>query len=101
MPFPLSLLFAFALAFGSGFAADRLQQPVVPALMVIGTALWVYFDGKRVGLARYRTLLLNPEVVTILCFLLWIIAFPWYRHVRWRIANGTMPLREAPPPGAG
>jgi|GEM_PF-1183699 len=96
MPLVLAVPFALVLLIYASVMAVRLEAPALPALVVIGTALWVYFDAKKLGLARYRTGLLNPEVTTIGCFMMWIVAFPWYLSVRHKIKNGQMPLRNPP-----
>jgi len=99
MPLALAIPFALMLLVVASALSAVVEAPALPALVVIGTALWVYFDAKKLGLARYRTGLLNPEVTTIGCFMMWIVAFPWYLSVRHKIKNGQMPLRT-PPPGA-
>jgi len=98
MPLPIAIPFAVMLILSSSLVAEAANQPVIPALVVIGTSLWVYFDAKKLDLGRYRTGLVNPEVVTIGCFMMWIIAFPWYLSTRHRITRGEMPLKN-PPPG--
>ncbi|HET7461499.1 MAG TPA: hypothetical protein VFJ82_09620 [Longimicrobium sp.] len=98
MPLPIAIPFAVLLILSSSIVAEAVNAPAIPAFVVIGTSLWVYFDAKKLDLGRYRTGLMNPEVVTIGCFLLWIIAFPWYLSARDKIRRGTMPLKE-PPPG--
>jgi len=100
MTFPVAFLFSLALTLVSSFLSVAVEVPALPAFMVIGTALWVYFDARRLGLARYRTGLINPEIATIGCFGLWIIAFPWYLSTRRRILAGEQPLKEGTPPEA-
>jgi len=94
MTFPVAFLFSVALTLVSSFLSVAVEVPALPAFMVIGTALWVYFDAKRLGLSRYRTGLINPEIATIGCFGMWIIAFPWYLSTRHRILQGVQPLKE-------
>lgn len=98
MPLPQAILFSIALTLVSGWLSVAAEIPVLPALTVIGSALWVYFDAKRLGLSRYRTGLLSPEVATIGCVGLWIIAFPWYLSARHKIMHGLLPLKETAPP---
>jgi hypothetical protein len=97
MPLVLAIPFALMLLVVASALSVAIDAPVLPALVVIGTALWVYFDAKKLDLARYRTGLMNPEVTTIGCFLMWIVAFPWYLSTRHRIVRGQMPLRHPPP----
>lgn len=94
MTFPVAFLFSVALALASGWLSVLTDVAALPAFMVIGTALWVYFDAKRLGLGRYRTGLMNPEVATIGCFAMWILVFPWYLSARRKIALGLLPLKE-------
>ena len=97
MTLPAAFLFSLALMVASGYLSVATGIAALPAFVVIGTALWVYFDAKRLGLSRYRTGLINPEVATIGCFGMWILAFPWYLSTRHRILQGVQPLKE---PGA-
>ena len=98
MPLLQAIVFSVALTLFSGWLSVAANLPALPAFMVIGTALWVYFDARRVGLSRYRTGLLNPEVATIGCFAVWIVAFPWYLSARHKILHGLLPLKEGVPP---
>jgi hypothetical protein len=98
MPLPSAILFSVALTLLTGVLSVAVEAPALPAFMVIGTALWVYFDARRLGLSRYRTGLINPEIATIGCFGLWIIAFPWYLSARHKIVHGLLPLKEGGPP---
>lgn len=98
MRFLDALLLALGMMLLSGYVSVALDAPALPAFVVIGTALWVYFDAKKLGLSRYRTGLISPEVATIGCFLIWIAAFPWYLSTRRRILAGEQPLKEGPPP---
>jgi len=100
MPLPQAILFSVVLTLFSGYLSVAAEIPALPAFTVIGTALWVYFDSKKLGLSRYRTGLVNSEVATIGCLGLWIIAFPWYLSARHKIMLGVLPLKESPPPDA-
>jgi hypothetical protein len=95
MPLPSAILFSFALLMVSGYLSIAMEAPALQALMIIGSALWVYFDARKLELSKYRTGLVSPEVVTIGCLGLWLIAFPWYLSARHKIANGLLPLKEA------
>jgi hypothetical protein len=98
MPFPVALLFSLALMVASGWLSVATKVAALPAFTVIGTALWVYFDARRLGLGRYRTGLMNPEVATIGCFGVWIVAFPWYLSARRKILLGLLPLKDGVAP---
>jgi hypothetical protein len=100
MPLLFAIPFALALAVLAAALSESLQAPALPALMVIGTAIWAHFDAKKHELGKYRSGLINPEVVAIGCILLWIAAFPWYLSTRHKIRNGRMPLKN-PQDGEG
>lgn len=94
MPLLFAIPFAVLLIVVATALAQPLQAPVLPTFVVIGTAIWVYFDAKKHDLERYRTGLIAPEVVAIGCILLYIVAFPWYLSTRHKIRNGQMPLKN-------
>jgi hypothetical protein len=100
MPLPSAILFSVALMLCSGYLSAALEAPALPAFMVIGTAVWVYFDARKLELSRYRTGLIGPEVASLGCVGVWIIAFPWYLSARHRIKHGLLPLKEGAPPAA-
>ncbi|HEV7588973.1 MAG TPA: hypothetical protein VGO40_12725 [Longimicrobium sp.] len=100
MPLPSAILFSVALTLFSAYLSVAADIPALPALTVIGSALWVYFDARKLGLSRYRTGLIGPEVATIGCLGVWIIAFPWYLSARHKILHGLLPLKESAPPEA-
>jgi hypothetical protein len=62
---------------------------------VFGTSLWAAIDSSGIQLQRYRSgIALKPFVLFLGCLLLWIVAFPWYLSVRYRIKNGLAELKE-------
>lgn len=63
-------------------------------LVVIGTSLWASVDSGTIQLSRYRSgISLKPFVLFLACLLIWIVAFPWYLSVRYRIKNGLAELK--------
>jgi hypothetical protein len=65
--------------------------PIVVALVIAGTALWVYSDAKTravqgdpvitsVGLTQLD----SPEIWAVVCLVLWVFAFPLYLRSRKR-----------------
>ena len=64
--------------------------------MILGTALWIAIDSKKINLKKYKTgLSYNPVILFLAVALLWIIGFPWYLHVRHKIGNGLAELKES------
>lgn len=63
-------------------------------LAVLGTSLWASVDSGTIQLSRYKSgIALKPFVLFLACLLLWIVAFPWYLAVRYRIKNGLAELK--------
>jgi hypothetical protein len=72
----------FMMAFTVGIVVTYATGlPGVP-LISLASAVWAYGDAGRIGLERYRTALRSPGAVAAGCVFLWMIAFPWYLHVR-------------------
>lgn len=63
-------------------------------LLVLPTAIWAAIDASRIGLAKYKTNVAKGPVTLAICVaFIWIVAFPWYIHVRSNVMKGTQPLR--------
>jgi hypothetical protein len=64
-------------------------------LMVLGTALWAAIDSSKIKLKRYKSgISYAPVALFIACVLLWIVGFPWYLSMRYKIKTGTAVLKE-------
>jgi hypothetical protein len=75
-------------------------------IMVLGTALWAAIDSTKIQLRRYKSgISYGPVVLFVACALLWIVGFPWYLAMRYKIQSGTAILKpevvgpHAPPNG--
>lgn len=66
--------------------------------MVLGTALWAAFDSKKIQLKQYKSgISYGPVVLFIAIALLWILGFPWYLAMRYKIKAGTAVLKNEIP----
>jgi membrane protein YdbS with pleckstrin-like domain len=66
--------------------------------MVLGTALWAAIDSKKIQLKRYKSgISYGPVVLFIAIAFLWIIGFPWYLAMRYKIKTGTAVLKDEAP----
>ena len=64
-------------------------------IMVLGTALWAAIDSSKLQLKRYKSGISYGTVVLFFaCALLWIVGFPWYLAMRYKIKTGTAVLKE-------
>lgn len=68
-------------------------------IVVVGSAIWVYTDSKKLEIAKYKKTALSlsssPFGAAFVVWLLWIIAFPMYISWRQRVKDGKIPLKEA------
>jgi len=53
--------------------------PIEVFLVLIGTAVWVFFDAPTRGMSR---------LWAVGVLVLWIVAFPWYLVARARTSGG-------------
>jgi hypothetical protein len=65
-------------------------------IMVLGTSLWAALDSSKIQLKRYKSgISYGPLVLFVACALLWIVGFPWYLIMRYKIKTGTAVLKDA------
>lgn len=77
------------------FFVSLFLPPLFLVAVVLGSSIWASVDSSAIQLHRYRSgIALKPFVLFLACLLLWIVAFPWYLSVRYRIKNGQAVLKE-------
>ena len=63
--------------------------------MILGTSLWIAVDSSKIQLRRYRSgISYGPVVLFFGSLLVWIVAFPWYLSMRYKIQRGTAVLKD-------
>ena len=63
--------------------------------MILGTAMWAAIDSSKIHLKRYKSgISYGPVALFFGIALLWIIGFPWYLSMRYKIKTGTAVLKE-------
>lgn len=66
------------------------------------TSFWAAIDSKRIELNRYKLgFACRPIVLFCLCYLLWILIFPWYLWARFKINAGALVLKDEPVDAVG
>lgn len=76
------------------FFISLLLPPLFMVAVVFGTSIWAAIDSRDIRLHSYKSgIALRPFVLFLACLLLWIVAFPWYLSVRYRISNGRAELK--------
>jgi hypothetical protein len=59
------------------------------------TSLWAGIYSKKIGLYRYKLgFACRPIAVFCLCYLFWILFFPWYLWARFKIKAGEINLKD-------
>lgn len=90
------LLIALVLISAFSFSAQVVKM--VALVVVLGSAIWVYKDSKKLNIAKYKKTALSlsssPFGAAFVVWLLWIIAFPMYIVYRQKIIDGKVPLKE-------
>ena len=83
-------LFVACIAFYARFGFD------VTRIMVLGTSLWATIDSSKIQLKRYKSGISHgPVLLFVGCALLWIVGFPWYLIMRYKIKTGTATLKDS------
>jgi len=63
-------------------------------LLIVGTSVWAGIDSAKLELTRYRSgISYGPVVLGVLCAGFWIVGFPWYLSMRYKIKTGKAHLR--------
>jgi hypothetical protein len=92
-----AVLLAVALSILTSLVCFEFSGSAVPlyTFMVFGTALWAALDSSKVQLQRYRSGIAHGPIVLFFgILLLWIVVFPWYLTIRYKIKTGTAVLRD-------
>lgn len=77
-------------------ALDSVSPFDVTWIMVLGTSLWAALDSSKIQLKRYQSgISYAPVVLFLACALLWIVGFPWYLVMRYKIKTGAAVLKES------
>ncbi len=67
--------------------------------LIFATATWAAWDSVRIRITDYRSgVSLSSVVLWFGIALFWIVGFPWYLTVRYRIARGTQPRTSGASP---
>jgi hypothetical protein len=80
------------------FAVSGLASRLISIFVTFVTAVWAYYDAKRLQIERYDNRWPAPAstpwgVAVVVC-LLWLIAFPLYVSYRARLLKGAVPLKS-------
>lgn len=59
------------------------------------SAIWVAVDSSKINLKKYQSgISYGPGGIFFAVAVLWIVGFPWYLHVRYKIKSGLAELKE-------
>jgi|SRR6516162_5533374 hypothetical protein len=92
----LAILFAAGL-FAAVYGISLVVHFNLLWLLILGTSLWAVIDSSKLKLNHYKSTISGPPVVVFIgCAALWIVVFPWYLAMRYRIQSGmAIPKVEA------
>ena len=78
----------------SAVAPTKVQTVV--SIIVLVTAIWVYFDARKLQIQKYKPTLFGrgPISYAWITGILWIVLFPAYISFRQKIKDGKVPLRD-------
>jgi hypothetical protein len=67
-------------------------------IMVFGTAVWAAIDSKKIKFKRYKSGLSGgPGLLFFVVAAFWLIFFPWYLTMRYKIMTGSAVLKDEIP----
>ncbi len=74
----------------------RLMHFPIMILIVIGTAVWAMIDSKKIELKKYHSGFISTDPIWVFVgfLLIWVLAFPWYLHMRYQVKNGLATLKN-------
>lgn len=65
------------------------------SVVIVITAIWAAVDSSKIQFRRYQSgISCGPVVLFFGFLLLWVVAFPWYLSMRYRILAGTAVLKD-------
>jgi hypothetical protein len=63
--------------------------------MILGTAIWAAIDSSKIKLKCYKSgISYGPVALFFAIALLWLIGFPWYLAMRYKIKTGKAILKN-------
>ena len=90
----LAILLTIVMVVVATYLSEMLKLPIV-MLMIVGTGIWAAVDSKKIELKKYKSGISYGPVVIFICHIgLWILAFPWYLSMRYKIKNGLAQLKQ-------
>ena len=72
----------------------ELSEPI--SYLIIGScAIWVYIDAKKLNTYKYKSNIgVSALALGFWTLVVWVIIFPAYLGLRYRIKNNLVPLKE-------
>ena len=90
----LAVIFSVILMIVCLGLSSVLKVNLIPWMIII-TASWAAWDSSKIELKKYKSGISYGPVVVWICHAgLWIVAFPWYLSMRYKIKNGLAQLKE-------
>ena len=88
------LTVALMLIIGAITTASPDNAKGIFGLFIFGTSLWMAFDSRKIEAKKYKSLFgMGPFAIFCCGWFIWIITFPGYLNLRYRIKNGLAELK--------
>ena len=72
-------------------AVDVFLQTSITGYMILASGIWAAIDSSKIQLRKYPSgISYHPVILFLAVSVLWIIGFPWYLAVRYKIKKGLL-----------
>ena len=70
---------------------ETMTQTAIFRYMILASGLWAAIDSSKIQLRKYPSgISYHPVILFLAVSLLWVIGFPWYLAVRYKIKKGFL-----------
>jgi len=90
----MAILFTIGLLIVGLLLSVIIRANIIP-LLTVSSAIWAAVDSSKIQLKKYKSgISYGPVVLFVACALLWIVGFPWYLSMRYKIKNGLAEFKD-------
>lgn len=90
----MAALFGILITIGMFFLSaviETMTQTAISRYMILASGLWAAIDSSKIQLRKYPSgISYHPVILFLAVSLLWVIGFPWYLAVRYKIKKGLL-----------
>ena len=72
-------------------AVEVFLQTNITGYMILASGIWVAIDSSKIQLRKYPSgISYHPVILFLVVSIFWIVGFPWYLAVRYKITKGAL-----------